>query len=313
MTITQLTSFDHEEVDRLVIGAGIIPITKINGEYNLLLGKERYINHWRGSCKWSGFEGGRKSNEDIQETAAREFIEESLCSISFCSEKPNLKNITHFLKNKQYFTCITLCIIHTEPLEKRYHVTYVVEIPNSTNICDDFIFFRKKLVDLQSKSTMIEKVSDKFPNEYPFLKENMIFNDQCITAITNIKICPFNFLHIEYIDDIGWHTVKYPEINDDIRSYVEWFKLRQDLNEDFEEVVSNIDLHCVNVTKNSLNTIIKLNINEEYIEKQLIEWWPVSKLKKVIENGGFLENEMFRAYFIPVLERALSEVEKFCK
>ena len=50
------------DLESKIVGGGVIPVCIVNGEVKILLGKERYINHWRGSLKWSGFEGGRKFN-----------------------------------------------------------------------------------------------------------------------------------------------------------------------------------------------------------------------------------------------------------
>ena len=85
------TVFDFDKINDNIIGAGILPISiDEKGNIKLLLGKERYINHWRGSLKWSGFEGGRKNGETIERTAAREFIEESIASVKFkIDEKSN--------------------------------------------------------------------------------------------------------------------------------------------------------------------------------------------------------------------------------
>lgn len=58
------TEFDLSAVDDRIMGAGVLPVRIVRGIVQLLLGKERYVSNWRGSHKWSGFEGGRKPGED---------------------------------------------------------------------------------------------------------------------------------------------------------------------------------------------------------------------------------------------------------
>jgi len=53
--------------------AGIVPYILIEKEYYFLLGLEQ------SNCLWSGFVGGREKDETIQQTALREFNEETAC------------------------------------------------------------------------------------------------------------------------------------------------------------------------------------------------------------------------------------------
>ena len=58
----ELTYFDQDDIAMNALGAGIIPVSvDANGDIFVMLGKERFIPHWKGSLKWSGFEGGRRS------------------------------------------------------------------------------------------------------------------------------------------------------------------------------------------------------------------------------------------------------------
>ena len=72
-----------------LVGAGVVcyahdPATD---DTYLLLGKEKETPGWRmGSNKWSGFSGKAESLEHIHLTAAREFLEESLCAVSLSDD-----------------------------------------------------------------------------------------------------------------------------------------------------------------------------------------------------------------------------------
>lgn len=124
------TTFDFQEINEQIIGAGILPISiDDNGAVRVLLGKERYINHWRGSLKWSGFEGGRKPGESVEYTAAREFIEESMGSVYLDNVVPTIHSVMNQVLTENYVARIVLCILQGEESEKRYHVTYVMQVP----------------------------------------------------------------------------------------------------------------------------------------------------------------------------------------
>jgi hypothetical protein len=75
---TEKTQFDDDAIDRYTCSAGVIPVAHYNGATWVLLARERYSAHWRGSLRWSGFEGGRMCGESVVNTAHREWREESL-------------------------------------------------------------------------------------------------------------------------------------------------------------------------------------------------------------------------------------------
>ena len=75
----QRASFRDDDVRHYGMGAGIVPVARApDGDLRVLLGRERFLPQWKGSCRWSGFEGSRKEGETLLQTAVREFSEESL-------------------------------------------------------------------------------------------------------------------------------------------------------------------------------------------------------------------------------------------
>ena len=155
------TDFNLEEIDSKIIGAGILPFCRTpTGDIQFALGKERFISHWRGSLKWSGFEGGRKANERVAQTAAREFVEESM-GIFVDMNKVHLCDIpklTQQLENNDYAARIVLCIIHAENIE-RYHVTYLLELPYQPRSIAKFVVERRVLLNMQTKLIHLDNIS----------------------------------------------------------------------------------------------------------------------------------------------------------
>lgn len=121
MTVSDCIRIEHaafspDVVERLTMGAGVIPVSRDpNGEYHLFLGRERYQPSFRGSCRWSGFEGSRKEGESAVETASREFQEESLGVIT-----------KRFTPDDSWIR-VVLNIENDRNIE-RYHCTYILPV-----------------------------------------------------------------------------------------------------------------------------------------------------------------------------------------
>ena len=58
-------------------GTGVLPFTIHNDKLFFLLGQEKKINNWEGSCKWSDFGGKLEKGLTFQENAIKELTEES--------------------------------------------------------------------------------------------------------------------------------------------------------------------------------------------------------------------------------------------
>ena len=143
------TQVNYENIRNDVLGAGIIPVSvNPDGEIVLLLGKERHVLHWKGSLKWSGFEGGRKLHEDVEHAAAREFVEESL-GVAPLNGDTAVAAIAEQLRRGEYVARITLCIVNgsAETHARRYHVTYLAETPYNPEIGVSFQCRRQLLLD----------------------------------------------------------------------------------------------------------------------------------------------------------------------
>jgi hypothetical protein len=130
----QRVHFDTDAVERFGMGAGIVPISvDPHGTVHVLLGRERFMPHWKGSCRWSGFEGSRKGNgEWLSETALREFCEETLGVVQ------DRAAIARTLDDGDYWLRIVLRICDDRRPE-RYHATYVVPVAWNPDIPKRFL------------------------------------------------------------------------------------------------------------------------------------------------------------------------------
>ena len=124
-----------------------------------------------------------------------------------------------------------------------------------------------------------------------------------------IKLIFNNDLVITYLEEEGTKQIK-KEIsnkNDTASLYLRWFSFRVQLNNDIKkfELIPN----AISIQKNCLGFFVNAQLNEEYIEKQQIKWWNINDLQEVLQNGGFTNQDFFRAYFLPVLQRTVQELQ----
>ena len=304
--------FDVSAINENITGAGVLPIAKHNGKIYCLLGKERFINHWRGSLKWSGFEGGRKPNEKIEYTAAREFVEECIGIVKIDGKSITIDSVLQFILEKRYFAKIVICICHNDFSEKRYHVTYVIEV-DYQHIEEEFQAERKRLIDLNNKSNQVNKLyADLFENKDLIVESKTTLNGQRINAVTNVSFIDNRFC-IEFVNiDNRTSKVIHHDLDDHICvQYIRWFCLRKELTDNTNLMNRYISLGAIEVERNCIGATVDVTLNEDYLEKQAIKWWSLSELKNVFKNGGFLNNEFFRAYFLPVLQTTIKEIEMY--
>ena len=146
--------FDPSDVKLYGAGAGVIPMCiGEGGEPMLLLGRERFLPQWKGSCRWSGWEGSRKDAETLEQTAVREFNEESLGVVLPAHE------MTERIQNGEYWIRVVLRIMNDKKVE-RYHTTYVFLMPYDPRIAERFLHLRDRV-------ERIERLADDFERLFP--------------------------------------------------------------------------------------------------------------------------------------------------
>ena len=260
--------FLDENVKNDAIGCGILPVAKDeHGRTCFLLAKEQHVPYWRGSHKWSAFEGGRHVGESIEETAIREWTEESVESI--------LPITTDMLIKKDYICKYTLNVIQnkrtSQPSNSSYHVTYAVEIPYNNEYPSIFTKKREALIALNKLSKTLKHTNG-------------------------------DILSIKYIDDdkvkITEKNEEY-EISKDDEQIFEMINLTKTID-DLISTFSN--LPGVVIVRYENNMVKSIFVNEDYLEKEKLRWWTLEELRDVLYNGGRMEDEVFRVYFLPVLE-----------
>ena len=319
--------FEQSDIEMYGTGAGIIPVSESpTGELHLLLGRERFMPAWKGSCRWSGFEGSRKPNESLLETAVREFDEESLGVIF-----PDKEEVQDILTDKDYMFRVVLRISN-ERRSERYHSTYVISVPWDANIGNQFASRRSEIEFLDHLRTEMDNLfpsfilSDNSPIE---IGDITIENDGSVKIERYVVNADYEN-SLFFVKDPGdGHTDDEDEdVNDIVWTREEKLenlahRERTTLQSNhpyvvrlckWEQVRSKFERMTINhrsvVTRYGpiSGRLQEANVLTDHLEKDQLRWWSTTDLRRVLDMRGFLGNDCFRPYFLPVLQTVLHEL-----
>ena len=268
--------FDVAVVRESAVGGGIIPVARRpDGTICLLLAKEQYVSSWRGSHRWSGFEGGRKPNESIEQTSIREWREESLDAI----QKFTVEDLTEH----RYVLRYTLNISHARRYDaqvdtaERYHVTYLMKVDYDDSYIDHFQLQRRRLLAVSEASSALKAATNTCTGILKPMVDFVIDDHRCCFHFQNGASVQFDS--------------PFPQ------SVKTWIELHRDL----QLAINALGAHeAVTVTRTVNSELLSADVNPDYLEKEVIRWWTLGELKTVLRQGGKFDDENFRSYFLPV-------------
>tara|TARA_B100002051_G_C16724889_1_gene634731 strand:- start:378 stop:1298 length:921 start_codon:yes stop_codon:yes gene_type:complete len=287
----QDTLFDDKIIEKYGIGAGIIPITiDPNNNIRILLAKERFVPNWKGSFRWSGFEGAKKDNETMVETAIRELKEESLGIVKFDY------SIEDTIHNKSYVARVVINI-HQDNPSRRYHSTFLLNCEWNPQWISEFDVCKSKLNALKTMGEELQTLDSK--KNIP----HQLSNVGTLKHVTDVVFEKQQYeITFETTEDES-HTLKVSAcVQNDV--FYNWFCKRKQLTtymEDFEH-------DAVSVTRDANGLILQLTVDDDHLEKERIHWWAIDDLANVLKCKGTYYSEQFRACFMPVLQTI---VERF--
>lgn len=278
--------------EKKVYGSGILPISiNDHGEVFVLCGQERYVHNWKGSLKWSGFEGGVKDDESCEDNATREFLEETIGCVSLYDASTQ-EEILDLIKKEEYFLKLYLGV--QSETEVRFHVTYVIQTEYNDECIKRFNSRLDKLLKLNSEMQTFAAMC----MENDWIYEGVSWEGHFVTSLINVEAIDCKTCRI--VVQLETQEICSAMVEADAR-YIEWFTLR-----------NQIDAHCVpeltfclQIERNSVGKFIKGFVIDDYIEKKQIMWYNVKEFKKK-EKNFFLQ---FRPYFLPIVQHIVQETD----
>lgn len=281
------TEFCTEVVERLTMGAGVIPVALApDGEYHLLLGRERYQPSFRGSCRWSGFEGSRKEGETAVQTATREFAEESLGVVAeaFAPDEAWIRVVLN---------------IENERNIERYHCTYLLPVAWDEDLPRRFL---QRRLDIEGADQAVQEWRHSRPAAL-----GVGCDVGSVTAASDGEGVAVKLR--------GGTPPPWPGKTDETGTWcgtivgeaaqgvLEWQRQRSRTERALLEhpaVVARRDA--------TWGLLQEVSISKDHLEKDMIGWWSAGRLRDVITSHGMCGNERFRPYFLPVLQTVLHEL-----
>lgn len=284
-------------------GAGVIPFVINNNKLLFLLGREQYVNNWKGSNCWSGFEGGNKNVENCEENASREFAEETLCSLG------------HHVELQTF--SLRICFTFSGNGLSRNHFTFLKQFDvNDKDVCTVFNQTRAYILEVCSLARVFRSARMKLPSKYPFYAEGDVIHLMCncyeIINISSVQIVGSLLLvEAKMFCDASNHTlvqnIKYMHTGNSFLCYMylRWFESRTKL----ESLLCHppnatcVDHPSISITRRR-DIITNVSVNSDYLEKAEIKWWSLQELRLALHEN----QDIFRPYFIPILKII---IEKF--
>lgn len=292
-------------------GAGILPFCRVDGKVLFLLAKERYVPHWRGSSRWSGFEGGVKNDETAAENAVREFCEESILVM-----EADPGTLEREIDESNYAMRINILTEsrRAQNAAPSLHATFVKEFEHDPDLPRKFEERRSQLVELQQVGEDLKKLARALPRSgFPFFCEGhpiLISGVPCrVRAVLGVALGTHAFsARLELEDGCGvvrtkTVTARAGDIDlQDAAAYKAWFDCRCRC-EALLAATTAPDSSFI-VQRHPCGTLRSLHVPCEYLEKTCIRYWDLDELTQCLKRHPH-PLDVFRPYFVLVIRTVL--------
>lgn len=287
------STFEHSEIERCGLGGGFIPVAEDgNGNFQVLLGRERFVSHWKGSCRWSSFEGSRKDGESLSDASIREFCEETMCLLHSHEETKKI------VVERGFWIRIVMKIMSERRLE-RYHSLYVVRVPYDPALPGRFSNLRMQI-------EQIDRLQQDMQLNLPdFLRGVGEIGEICSDEDGTQMLSEF----APSCANGGWSQVHGGYLTNYVSECQRRLLAFANLRERLGSAINNCEHACVRVSRGERwGELQHITIDPDYLEKDLIRWWSVSELQEVLNGRGSAGTVRFRPFFLPVLQTLLEEL-----
>ena len=289
-------------------GAGVMPVcVSAEGEVFFVLGKERHVPGWRGSCRWSAFEGGTKDGEDVVATACREFVEESMGLLTDDTARMDLE-----LRRREYSVRVA---IRSPSGGGSEHVTYVKRFPLTPHLAEEFQATRSALLELQARANILALLDARAPVAHPFYRGDerleLPEGQARVLGVERVEgagACVTIALRLERADGDAQSplVLHWLGSTEEARAYRSWFAKRLEVQSAIAAARASLPSRAYDVSVDALGLVRSVRVCEDYLEKSEIRLWSFDELRVLIADRTRLESWL-RPFFALVLERVIDE------
>lgn len=254
-------------------GAGILLYTRApwSGEPLVVMARESYDSRFE--LPFSGFEGTSKSREHSpEETAAREFIEESLAAVRGLS---SYEQVLAMLRDGDYDMRITQRV-HREAADAVVYTTFVKEIAYDPGLPERFGLYRKRLYTARTLATNVRiDNNSSSAGDWPGTATEAASGGWAVVGgrrappppLPVPRMAPLAMLRAAYAEDSLFYDT-HPAV-----------------------LVEHTDCG---------GSVVGMHVYNDHLEKDLLEYWSLATVKAAI-GGTDRARRRVKSYFIPVL------------
>lgn len=285
------------------------------GRIFIVLGRERNVPGWRGSQRWSAFEGSPHRGEDSETAAAREFTEESLGV--FGRRCVDVDSLRASLAKSDYSLKVSI----NTPVH--VHVTYVKQFTWHVGVDQLFSQTRAYVESLERVGATIDELQRCFPRHYPYLREDDVVavhgTVYTVVEVLAVSVDGDGVLQVRVQLDGGCGAVRRKFLFAGARysnAYVRWYECRRRvtalLGSSLRQHVPDgaLVVQRGSEAREATGQLVRsVKINKDFMEKSCIRLWSVDELRSAVEDTEYVERE-FRPFFTIVLKRVLSEFSR---
>lgn len=289
----------NDDRDTEFVSSGILPYMHTRDGALYILGKENFSHSICRNKKWSPFSGTRNKSETAEETAAREFCEETIFSIHLLSgDNDEIVDIENYLNSKMYDYKMTSTYRDGQTVFKQ--ILFVCKVPQSLNqfrsptlfesLRDSMINLKRDIKQLKYEISLLVKSCD-YPHvgQYVKLDDDQINRRWCVICVKKIefdeeKLCikitimmkhGLDFIERVLTKDVARHmrvsTRLYSE------TYNKWMMFINYTVRKFNEP------RCLRIDT-ALGTIYNIMVKKEFLEKSKIQFFNREQINKLIER-----------------------------
>ena len=261
-------------------------------KFYVLLGKEREVRGWaNGSNLWSTFSGRLERDEEPPIGAAREFLEESLCSVQLEPEMPQSpRALASFVDRVRVGTVqgkasACRCLL------------YVVVVPYDEGAPTRFLATRRRIDQLASIERRFAGEKRRCSDVPSLCVPGTVLAPGLIVASVRIHM---SHVCVSIYDGLclSEHTFHLGDVHlSSVQRVIDaWESFVNDLRTVPEEVLRHPAVKCVKV----FGRIVDVRVNMSFLEKSEIDWWPLDTLRVATPNNSSVCAN-FRPHFVRIL------------
>jgi 8-oxo-dGTP pyrophosphatase MutT (NUDIX family) len=332
----------HPRIATAAGGAGILPFCVTDdGQLRFLLGKERFVSNWRGSLRWSAFEGGGKADESTEDNAAREFVEETMGTLGADAdllardlEGGCALRVTFVLRVADG---AAMRGADGAPVTHVPRVTFVKQWPWDASIVDRFRVLRALLMRISSAGHELHEAARQCPRGYPYLREGDVALVLCqghrqplpVTLVCGATLSANGTLRLAVeTRHQGVQLLFHVNSTAAAHSYVTWLAARSRLAQllgvavvdgqpaqharaDAQGATPPVPVRhpALAVQRDGSDVLSGATVDRDHLEKMDIRFWTLGELREVCRRGACPGGEVFRPYFLPVLQTVCDEFQ----